>query len=801
MTKIQVDSNGKAIMLGGKALVASEGGGETEGFLVKVIDYDGTVLKSEQLNTGATFTLPNEPSHSGLVFDGWSSPVIITNNTITVTDSDITIGSIFHTASGLSEFDITLTTVTGLLVTLNMDGTKNWGDGTSDTNTTHTYSSVGDYTITCAGSTMTTSSSSGLFGQTSSVKNCYVKDARLADGVTSIDDSAFSGCSSLTDITIPNGVTSIGDSAFSSCYSLKSIIIPDGVTSIDDSAFSGCSSLTDITIPNGVTSIGGYTFSSCRSLTSITIPNGVTSINTYAFINCSSLTSITIPNGVTSINTSAFYGCHLLTSITIPDGVTSIGNNAFQYCHSLTSITIPDSVTSIGNNAFSGCYSLKSIVIPDSVTSIGANTFTSCYSLKSIIISDSVTSIGDSVFYICYSLKSIVIPDSVTSIGNYTFRDCYSLTSITIPNGLTSIGDSAFQNCYPIIEYDFGNLISIPTLSNISAFAGINDTCKMYVPWDLYEDWIAATNWSSYVDYISVRNPATLNFTVTPSNSTIYVNGSQIQGTSTIWAGSTAPYIIHNFTNNVVLSNSQTGITEGTTVNITADLTSYNKITLSTNITGLNPIFTIGGVSFYATDEGNGNYSINVIGSGIKVDYTISSDNYLFISGTVTTTGSDITENITMQAVSWQTFTRPNLTADGTLGGDSFAVSASSVYASTAPAWRAVDGSTSISYYWSPNYSDSNPTYTFYNPNWLKVSQIRMTYTNNSYRASTVTIQGSNDNVNWTNLSSSYSGTTTGTLTINNDNGYKYHRLAFVRYDTFLRLAEMTITAQEGIAT
>jgi hypothetical protein len=35
--------------------------------------------------------------------------------------------------------------------------------------------------------------------------------------VTSIGNSAFSECSSLTYITIPNSVTSIGNSAFSGC--------------------------------------------------------------------------------------------------------------------------------------------------------------------------------------------------------------------------------------------------------------------------------------------------------------------------------------------------------------------------------------------------------------------------------------------------------------------------------------------------------------------------------------------------------------------------------------------------------
>jgi len=269
----------------------------------------------------------------------------------------------------------------------------------------------------------------------------------IPSSVTSIDAWAFSGCSSLTSITIPSSVTSIGDYAFNCCSSLTRITIPSSVTSIGGAAFAACQSLTSITIPSSVTSIGACAFIACNNLTSITIPSSVTSIGDEAFHSCRSLTSITIPSSVTSIGYQVFSGCTSLTSITIPSSVTSIGGEAFSGCRSLTSITIPSSVTFIGGWAFLDCSSLTSITIPSSVTSISDGAFCNCSSLTSITIPSSVTSIGDWAFAKCQSLTSITIPSSVTSIGYQVFSDCTSLTSITIPSSVTSIGNEAFAKC------------------------------------------------------------------------------------------------------------------------------------------------------------------------------------------------------------------------------------------------------------------------------------------------------------------------------------------------------------------
>jgi RHS repeat-associated protein len=265
--------------------------------------------------------------------------------------------------------------------------------------------------------------------------------------VISIEEEAFSWCTSLTSITIPNSVTNIGYSAFSECTGLTSVTIGDGVASIGNDAFNGCASLTNVTIGDGVAIIGTNAFNACASLTMVTIPSSVTNMEDGAFSECASLTSVTIPNSVINIGGEAFSHCANLTSAMIGNGVTNIGEEAFYECTSLTSVTIGNGVTSIGDDAFNECTSLTSVTIPNSVISIGADAFYYCTKLTNAIIGNSVINIGTNAFTECTNLTSATIGNNVTNIRMGAFESCFSLTSITIPNSVTSIGEYAFNKC------------------------------------------------------------------------------------------------------------------------------------------------------------------------------------------------------------------------------------------------------------------------------------------------------------------------------------------------------------------
>ena len=191
----------------------------------------------------------------------------------------------------------------------------------------------------------------------------------IGDGVTSIDVGAFSGCTGLTTFEVGAGnenYTGVNGVLFNNRQEKTTLHtyparktdanykIPEGVTSIGQAAFDGCSNLTSITIPDSVTSIGRSAFSGCKILSSITIPDSVTSIGNFAFVFCDSLTSITIGDNVISIGQQAFRFCRGLTSITIPDSVTSIGLSAFFECANLTAVTFLGDAPKAGEGVFKG---------------------------------------------------------------------------------------------------------------------------------------------------------------------------------------------------------------------------------------------------------------------------------------------------------------------------------------------------------------------------------------------------------------------------------------------------------------
>ena len=131
-------------------------------------------------------------------------------------------------------------------------------------------------------------------------------------------------------------------------------------------------------------------------------------------------------------------------------------------------------------------------------------------------------------------------------------------------------------------------------------------------------------------------------------------------------------------------------------------------------------------------------------------------------------------QNVISKVIEKKPFKQPVLTANGSLGGNSFAVAAQS-YGN--PAWYAMNSNNSN--YWSSGNYSTGIWYTFYNPEPIVLEKISMVIYSN-YCMNKYTLFGSNTNNNWQVIQSG-SCATSGTVVIQieeqNQQAFKYFKL------------------------
>lgn len=248
---------------------------------------------------------------------------------------------------------------------------------------------------------------------------------------------------------------------------------------------------------------GGDTFNEIvlsKTATTYTNNSFTDTIRDYAFYLSFNLREVNMPRA-TSIGSYVFNLCSALQTVDL-SSARSIGSSAFSGCSALQTVDF-SSVTGIAGNAFMNAFATDTEVSFPALTQItGYNVFNGA-KIKNISFPN-IISIGNSAFNSCRQLKSIICPKTLTTLGNQAFKNCVALESIVFGGNLPSSGinSGTFAGCTACILYDFSNCTTIPPLLSSDVFTGINANAHIVVPDALYNDWIAATNWSTYALHI-----------------------------------------------------------------------------------------------------------------------------------------------------------------------------------------------------------------------------------------------------------------------------------------------------------
>ena len=226
--------------------------------------------------------------------------------------------------------------------------------GVCGDNLTWTLTEDGDLTISGTGDMYNFSTLCGPWGDA-------IRSAELRPGVTSIGNSAFSGCTSLERLVIPASVRRIGMSACFFCPKLTAVTLPLGLRTMEESAFMCCTALKVIQVPDSVTAMNDAVFDGCTSLQRAVLPNRLEKIGRLTFYHCDKLSDVQLPENLKVIEQGAFNTCPSLKTISLPVGLLELDSGAFAECTAMEEIDIPTTVTKVQDRVFSGCTALKRI--------------------------------------------------------------------------------------------------------------------------------------------------------------------------------------------------------------------------------------------------------------------------------------------------------------------------------------------------------------------------------------------------------------------------------------------------------
>lgn len=272
-------------------------------------------------------------------------------------------------------------------------------------------------------------------------------------------------------LVIGEGITKVGDCAFCYLVSLRKVRLPKSVNHIDNHAFYGCTSLTEINLEDSnLTKMGYAALGSCN-LSKIKLPSSLKEVEEKVFTGNSNLKEVKFCGTASpAYEKAAFDGCVNLTDVKVPEGY-----KGSQFCEKPVDCALNENCKIGGSCGENMLWELN-----DGTLNITGTGEMNSYGISggpwkdykdeitNVIIGGGVESIGSYAFEGCVNLQNVNISESVGQIGRGAFNNCTSLANVNF-NGLSDLGCSnAFKDCGKLKS------VNVPECFENNAFCGKN---------------------------------------------------------------------------------------------------------------------------------------------------------------------------------------------------------------------------------------------------------------------------------------------------------------------------------------
>lgn len=323
----------------------------------------------------------------------------------------------------------------------------------------------------------------------------------IPEGVTTIDEMAFSGAHFLGGLTLPFTLHTVNKAVFQNTTWTPGdyLVIPENVTTFGDPNDSGFGlfyavtglskvyntsahlgfetwyglssdswvSVTDLSNTGTGTSLGADQVNSAiggsvhrSSQEWVVVGSTLAILGDDTFSGFSALTtfgsaigSFSLPTGLTDVGWRCFLNCTSLTGelAVSPNLMSAMQGYVFTGCAGFTSLDLEEGMTTIKEGSFSGCAGLQgSLTIPSTVTNIQTLAFNGCVGLSGpLVLPAGAVELGERCFLDCTGFSgALAIPSACNTIGREAFRGCTGFTgSLVVPSGVAVLKWGTFMGC------------------------------------------------------------------------------------------------------------------------------------------------------------------------------------------------------------------------------------------------------------------------------------------------------------------------------------------------------------------